>query len=125
VLSLEFNVDFSDAGFLPATSGIPFGDLVLEGFTTLPQLDGLTVRQFLGDMNTLLGGGSSIVSIADLGTTVNELNSSVSFGLPNQFAQEHLVAPSVVTATPEPSSLAILIGGMLGVAATTRRKHQS
>src|SRR5271170_2140472 len=43
VLALEFNVDFSDAGFLAAASGIPFGDLVLEGFSTLPQLDGLTV----------------------------------------------------------------------------------
>ena len=122
VLALEFNVDFSDAGFLPAASGIPFGDLVLEGFSSLPQIDGLTVRQFLGDMNTLLGGGSSIVSIDDLGTTVNDLNSSFSFGMPSQFAQEHLVAPTVVTPTPEPSSLAIFIVGMLGLAATARRK---
>jgi hypothetical protein len=124
VLSLEFNVDFSDAGFLPATSGIPFGDLVLEGFTTLPQLDGLTVRQFLGDMNTLLGGGSSIVSIADLGTTVNDLNSSFSLGTPSQFAQDHLVAPTAVTATPEPSSLAVLIAGLLGLGATAHLKRR-
>jgi hypothetical protein len=126
VLSLELNVDFSGAGFLPATSGIPFGNLLLEGFTTLPQLDGLTVRQFLGDMNTLLGGGSSIVSIDDLGTTVNDLNSSFSFGMPSQFAQEHLVAPTVVTSTPEPSNLAILTAGLFGLAATAHRKrHQS
>ncbi|HEV8038277.1 MAG TPA: PEP-CTERM sorting domain-containing protein [Bryobacteraceae bacterium] len=125
VLALEFNVDFSDAGFLPATSGIPFGNLLLEGFSTLPQLDGLTVRQFLGDMNTLLGGGSTIVSIDDLGTIVNELNSSFSSGTPNQFAQDHLVAPAVVTPTPEPSSLAVLIAGLLGLAATAHRKrHQ-
>jgi len=45
VLGLELNVDFSDAGFLPAASGIRFGDLVLAGFSALPQLDGLTVRQ--------------------------------------------------------------------------------
>jgi hypothetical protein len=132
VLSLEFNVDFSDAGFLPAASGIPFGDLLLEGFSTLPQLDGLTVRQFLGDMNTLLGGGSSIVSIDDVatifdGTTiVNDLNSSFSSGIPSQFAQDHLVAPTVVTPTPEPSSLAVLIAGLLGLAATAHRKrHQN
>jgi hypothetical protein len=126
VLGLELNVDFSDAGFLPATSGIPFGDLVLEGFnTTLPQLDGLTVRQFLGDMNTLLSGGSSIVNINDLGTILSSLNASFSDGMPQQFAQEHLVAPTVVTPTPEPSSLAILITGLLGIAATAHRKrHQ-
>jgi len=124
VLALEFNVDFSDAGFLPAASGIPFGDLLLEGFTTLPQLDGLTVRQFLGDMNTLLGGGSSIVSIDDLGTIVNDLNSSFSYGTPSQFAQDHLVAPTVVTATPEPSSLAVLIAGLLGLAATAHLKRR-
>jgi hypothetical protein len=124
VLALELNVDFSDAGFLPAASGIPFGNLLLEGFSTLPQLDGLTVRQFLGDINTLLGGGSSIVSIDDLGTTVNDLNSSFSFGMPSQFSQEHLVAPTVVTATPEPSSLAVLIAGVLGLAATARFKRR-
>lgn len=123
VLALEFNVDFSDAGFLPAASGIPFGDLLLEGFSTLPQLDGLTVRQFLGDMNILLGGGSSIVSIDDLGTIVNDLNSSFSFGTPDQFAQDHLVAPTVVTATPEPSSLA-LIAVLLGLAATAHFKRR-
>jgi hypothetical protein len=125
VLGLEFNVDFSDAGFLPAASGIPFGDLVLEGFsTTLPQLDGLTVRQFLGDMNTLLSGGSSIVSIDDIGTILSSLNASFSDGTPLQFAQDHLVAPTVVTPTPEPSSRAILIGGLLGLAATVHRKRR-
>jgi hypothetical protein len=128
VLALEFNVDFSDAGFLPATSGIPFGDLVLEGFSTLPQLDGLTVRQFLGDMNTLLSGGSSIVSIDDVGgppldPILSSLNASFSDGMPQQFAQDHLVAPTVVTPTPEPSSLAILIAGLLGLAATAHRKR--
>jgi hypothetical protein len=125
VLGLEFNVDFSDAGFLPAASGIPFGDLVLEGFSALPQLDGLTVRQFLGDMNTLLSGGSSIVSIDDLGTILSSLNASFSDGMPQQFALDHLVAPTVVTPTPEPSNLAILISGLLGLAATAHRKrHQ-
>jgi len=124
VLGLEFNVDFSDAGFLPAASGIPFGNLLLEGFsTTLPQLDGLTVRQFLGDMNTLLSGGSSIVSIDDLGTILSSLNASFSDGMPQQFAQDHLVAPTVGTPTPEPSSRAILIAGLLGLAATAHRKR--
>jgi hypothetical protein len=124
VLGLELNVDFSDAGFLPAASGIPFGDLVLEGFSALPQLDGLTVRQFLGDMNTLLSGESSIISINDIGDTLSLLNSSFGAGVPEQFAQDHLVAPTVVTPTPEPSNLAILIGGLLGLAATAHHKRQ-
>src|SRR5437868_4385026 len=94
VLGLEFNVHFSDAGFLPAASGIPFGDLVLAGLASLPQIDGLTVRQFLGDLNTLLSGGSSIFSIADLGTTVGNVNGSFLDGQPSQFAQDHLVAPA-------------------------------
>jgi hypothetical protein len=129
VLGLQFNVDFSDAGFLVGTSGIPFGDLVLTGFsslTPLVPLNGLTVRQFLGDVNTLLGGGSSIISIGDLGTTMNDLNASFSYGQPSQFAQDHLVAPSAsVPSVPEPSSWVLLGCGLLGLAATRRwqRRH--
>jgi len=117
VLALQLNVDFSDAGFLPANSGLRFGDLVLTGFSAsspLAPLDGLTVRQLLGDVNTLLGGGSSIVSISDLGTLVDgapalaELNGSFFYGQPSQFAQDHLVAPAAVeTATaPLPGGVA-------------------
>src|SRR2546422_298420 len=54
-LALELNVDFSDAGFLPGTSGIRFGDLILANFSTVPAFNGLTVRQFLDDENTCLG----------------------------------------------------------------------
>ena len=32
-LGLEFNVDFSDASFLPRTLGLRFGDLILANFT--------------------------------------------------------------------------------------------
>jgi len=98
VLGLQLNVDFSDAGFLPGASGIRFGDLVLENFSTLTVLNGLTVRQFLGDANTLLGGGSSIVTIAGLDTTVGELNGSFFNGTPGAFAQQHLVAPTPANA---------------------------
>jgi len=116
VLALRFNVDFSDAGLLPGTSGLRFGDLVLTDFSTFPQLNGLTVRQFLGDMNTLLGGGSSIVSISDLGTLVNDVNSSFSFGSSvSQFAQDHLEAP--IGTVPEPSGLVVWGFGLLGLAA--------
>ena len=63
VLGLELNIDFSDAGYLPGASGLRFGDLILANFSTAPTFNGLTVRQFLGDVNTLLGGGSTIFSI--------------------------------------------------------------
>jgi len=118
VLGLQFNVDFSDAGFLPGASGIRFGDLVLENFSTLTVLNGLTVRQFLGDANTLLGGGSSIVTIAGLDTTVGELNGSFFNGTPSAFAQQHLVAPT--SAVPEPSSLRLVIAVALGLGAPYR-----
>ena len=66
VTALHLNVDFSDAGFTLGSSGIPFGDLILANFNTLPVLNALTVGQFLAIDNTALGGGSSIFSIADL-----------------------------------------------------------
>src|SRR2546423_2602331 len=93
VLGLEFNVDFSDAGLLPGSSGLRFGDLVLENFSTGPvvnqeSFNGLTVRQFLGDENILLSGGSTVFSIADLGTAASDINGSFSNGIPTAFAQD-------------------------------------
>jgi hypothetical protein len=120
VLALEFNVDFSDAGLLPGASGIPFGNLILENFTTLPALNGLTVRQFLADENTCLAGGSCVVRIADLGTTIGDVNGSFFEGTQvTAFAQQHLVAPAV----PEPSSLPLVIAGLLGMGLTARLRQ--
>jgi hypothetical protein len=120
VLGLEFNVDFSDAGFLVGTSGIPFGDLILSGFSphsSLRPVNGLTVRQFLGVMNTLLGGGSSVITIDDLDTTLGDVNGSFFAGQPSQFAQDHLFAPTV----PEPSSWVLLLLGFFALGALRLR----
>ena len=116
VMALTFNVDFSDAGLLlPDTSGLRFGDLILANFTgALAPLDGLTVRQFLGDMNTLLSGGSSIVTIADLGTTLSDLNASFFEGSVLPFAQDHLDAPEVL-AVPLPATLPLFATGLVGL----------
>ena len=115
VMGLELNVAFSDAGFLPGSSGLRFGDLVLTNFTPLiSPFNGLTVRQFLGDMNILLGGGSTVFTIADLGTAIQDLNSSFADGTPLPFAQNHLVAPTSTSAAPEPSSWLILTSPVLG-----------
>jgi hypothetical protein len=116
VLGLELNVDFSDAALLPGTSGLRFGDLALDSFTgTLSVLNGLTVRQFLGDVNTLLGGGTAAFTIADLGGTVGGVNASFSDGTPTSFAQSHLVAPTTASTVPEPSSWLLMIPAVFGV----------
>jgi len=129
VLALQFNVDFSDAGFLAGASGIPFGDLVLENFSTLPNLNGLTVGQFLSDVNVLLGGGTSIYDIATLDPITFDLSAAFFAGDPfggpgevSQFAQDHLVAPGT-TAAPEPSSLVLIGIGLAGLGFSRRRKH--
>ncbi len=125
VMGLELNVDFTDAGVLTGVSGIHFGDLILANLTgSLSVLNGLTVRQILGDVNTLLGGGSSIITIADLGSTVGDLNASFSIGQPSLFAQDHLVAPDVASATPLPAALPLFASGvgLLGYFGSRRKK---
>ena len=125
VLGLELNVDFTDAGALTGASGIHFGDLILANLTAnLSVLNGLTVRQFLGDVNTLLGGGSSIITIADLSSTVGDLNASFSDGQPSLFARDHLIAPDVASATPLPATLPLFASGvgLLGYFGSRRKK---
>jgi hypothetical protein len=125
VAALKLNVDFSDAGLLVA-SGIPFGDLILANLGTLPNLDGITVRQFLGDANLCLGGNQCIDDVADLDIIANRLNASFA-GCPaspngcdlDLFANPHLVAPTV-SRVPEPSSL-LLFASSLVVLGSMRR----
>ena len=85
VTALVLDIDFSDAGLLPQNVGIPFGDLVLVNFPNthrLPQLNGLTVRQFSGVANTLLGGGSfGTYTIAHTRSQSSWTNLVVSFEL--------------------------------------------
>jgi len=121
VLGLELNVDFSDAGLLPGASGIRFGDLILTNFNPRSSFNDLTVRQFLGDVNSLLSGGSSVFTIADLGPTVGNINGSFLDGTPSAFAQQHLVAPA--SPVPEPSSLPLLIVATLGLGFTERLRQ--
>jgi len=63
---------------------------VLCNVGTLP-LNGMTVHQFLAVVNTLLAGGSSPFSIADLGPITEQLNGAFDRGAPSPFAQDHLV----------------------------------
>ena len=133
VIALKLDVDFSDAGLLLGSSGIPFGDLILANFSkdfdgytiAAANLNGLTVREFLGDVNMALGGGGS--NIASIGA-LDDISANVSIafdgGIVTPFAQDHLVAPSTsVSAVPEPSSWVLFGSGLAALAATMRRRR--
>src|SRR6185312_10585907 len=89
-----------------------------------PLLDGLTVRQFLGDVNTALGGGSAIYAISDLDQITIDLNNAFSAGTVSSFADDHLVPPNTVS-VPEPITLSLFGAGLAGAVATRRRKTKN
>ncbi len=91
VVALRLNIDFSDAGLIPGSSGLRFGNLRLCGFSALPALNGLTVRPFQTMANTLLGGGSATYSVSDLASMIGDLDRAFEGGLASLFAQDHLV----------------------------------
>jgi hypothetical protein len=127
-LGLEFNVDFSDAGLLPGTSGLRFGDLKLGNLNgAQAPLNGLTVRQFLGDLNVLLSDGTSVITIADLGTLAGDVNGSFFNGTPDQFAQDHLVAPEISSETPLPAAFPLFASGLgaFGLLGWRRKRKQA
>jgi hypothetical protein len=92
VLALQLNVDFNNAGFLVGGSGIPFGDLVLQNFSTLPALNGLLVSQFLADANRCVGGGSCLYDVSTMDTVAEEINAAFDGGTPSSFAQTSLAS---------------------------------
>jgi len=91
VASLKLNIYFNDAGFVKGNANVKFGDLTLCGFTTLPALNGTSVRQFLATANTALGGGSAGFTISDLDDVAHQLDGAFVGGTPTSFAQAHLV----------------------------------
>ena len=91
VAALKLNIDFSDAGLLPGTAKLRFGDLTLCNFTTFPTMNGLTVRQFSAQLNTLLGGGPGAFNITDIDPVAVTLNAAFLDGAVLPFAQQHLV----------------------------------
>jgi hypothetical protein len=120
VTGLQLNVDFSEAGYTPGTLGIPFGDLVIHDYSSLPQVNGLTVRELLQNANVLLGGGTVGYTIGDAFTLAEQLNGSFEGGTPAQFAQDHLQV--AIQPVPEPGTLSLL---GIGVATLIMRRASS
>ena len=127
VTALALNVDFSSFGFLPGSSSVPFGDLVLMGFSgPVAGLNGMSVSDFLTLNETALGGGSTSISIDDLDPFLQQVNASFATGVVTTFASDHLeFAPDTssggggnggnLVSTPEPSSLLMLACGLLAI----------
>jgi hypothetical protein len=110
VLALQLDVDYSDAGALPANSGLKFGDVRLCNLSTLADVDvsaanGITVRQLLADANTVLGGGTSILHVDPMDSLARSLNSAFDNGTPDSFAKPtSSTAHAPRSSRPTPSS---------------------
>jgi hypothetical protein len=110
VAALKLNIDFSDKGVTPHNASVRFGDLHLFALT-LTGLNGLSVRDFAGVVNTAIGGGTTGFTIADLDSVAKRAQRSLWRRL-----RRHLRAG----ASPSPDRLRTRIGLRLAAALRTR-----
>ncbi|HEY0703106.1 MAG TPA: hypothetical protein VGD60_10090 [Candidatus Acidoferrales bacterium] len=133
VVALKLNIDLSAAGFLPGTSGLDFGNLILTGLTgSQSGLNNATASQILALDNMALGGANTGYSIADLLAVTANLNDSFVPSIdehgsetqsPSQFAQNNLIAPAGSTAPmPEPPTLLLAVVGIFATAIFRKRR---
>jgi|SRR5277367_21017 len=123
VAAMKLNIDFSNAGLLPNSSGLLFGDLVLTGFSgSESSLNGLTVEQFFAVSQTALAGQPTSIGFPDIENLTANINDAFEVGQPDSFAQDHLVAPESSAAMPESSSLMLLAIGIFTVAFAPKKR---
>ena len=111
VVALKLNVDFSDAGHTLGALGVFFGDILIHSYAPLPQVNGLSVRQFLAQANTLLGGGTVGYTPAQANALAVQLNAAFGGGGLSPFANANLMLAPTST-VPEPSAFALLLLGV-------------
>ena len=120
---MKLNLDFSNAGLLPNSSGLLLGNLVLTGFNgSESSLNGLTVDQFFAISQAALAGQATSVSFADIDNITANINDAFDAGQVDSFAQDHLVAPGSSVGVPEPPTLLLAAVGVLA-AAVFRKKR--
>jgi hypothetical protein len=88
VLALTLNTDFSTM----FGNDVALGDVRICNFATIPVVNGMTIEEFLGTANWILGGGSASFGPSTALTVANLLNSAFVNGTPSAFAQNNLVA---------------------------------
>ncbi len=123
VAALKLNLDFSNAGLIPNSSGLLLGDLILTGFSgSESSLNGLTVNQFFPLSQTALAGQATSIELADIDNITANINDAFDAGQVDSFAQDHLVAPGSSVAIPEPPTLLLAVVGLLAAATLWRRQ---
>jgi len=121
--ALKLNLDFSNAGLLPNSSGLLLGNLVLTGFSgSESSLNGLTVSQFFPLSQAALAGQYTSLGLTDIDNITANINDAFDAGQPDSFAQDHLVAPGSSVGVPEPPTLLLAALGVLA-AAIFRKKR--
>jgi len=122
VAALKLNLDFSNAGLIPNSSGLLLGNLVLTGLSGQESpLNGLTVAQFLPLSEAALSGQATSIGLSDIDNITANINDAFDEGQVDSFAQDHLVAPGSSAAMPEPPTLLLLAIGIFSVAFAARR----
>jgi hypothetical protein len=120
VVALQLNVDFNDAGDLTGSSSILFGDLILHSLP-LSEFNGLAVREFLTEANSILGAVTAVSSYDAISFLLEDLTSAFEGGMPSQFAEDHLRIASAPGVVPELAT--VFVWGGLTLLAMPWRVH--
>jgi hypothetical protein len=120
---LKLNLDFSNAGLLPNSSGLLLGNLVLTGFSgSEASLNGMTVDQFFGLSQEALAGQATSIGLTDIDNITANINDAFDAGQVDSFAQDHLVAPGSSVAMPEPPTVLLAVVGVLAAAIFSKKR---